>query len=134
MHEHALVRQTRSTKMVTSIEWSLIVGGILLGSLGGIFFKLGAMELSHDQEISQIVWSAMTSYKIVLGFCLYLLPSFIWLYLLKKMDLSLLQPMFSLVYVLTPLLALLILKEQVSLQRVVGICIICAGVFVVSQS
>jgi drug/metabolite transporter (DMT)-like permease len=119
--------------MVNSFEWMLIVGGILLGSLGGIFFKLGAQDLSHDQDIVHIVWSAITNYKIILGFFLYLWPSFIWLYLLKKMDLSLLQPMFSLVYVLTPILALLILKEQVSLQRGFGIVIICAGVYVVSQ-
>jgi len=120
--------------MVTSIQWFLILVGILVGSLGGILFKLGAQELSHEQPIGHVIWSAITNYKIVLAFILYLWPSFIWIYLLKSMDLSLLQPMFALVYVVTPVLAVLVLRETVSLQRLFGILIICAGVYVVSKS
>jgi drug/metabolite transporter (DMT)-like permease len=115
------------------VQWALIIGGIVLGAIGGIFLKIGAQELSHDQHLQDIVWSAITNYKIALGFCMYLWPSFIWIYLLKKMDLSLLQPICALVYVITPILAFLFLKEQVSLQRGLGILIIMIGVYVVSK-
>ena len=120
--------------MTGIVQWTLIIGGILLGATGGIFLKMGAQELSHDQSITDILWSAAINYKIALGFFLYLWPSFIWIYLLKRMDLSQLQPMFALVYVFTPLLALLFLKEQLSLQRSFGILIILVGVYVVSRS
>ena len=99
-----------------------------------LFVKSGAQDLSHDEQIVNVLWSAITNYKIIFGLSFYLLPSFIWIYLLKEIDLSLLQPIFSLVYVCTPFLAALFLNEHISVQRSLGIFIILIGVYVISRS
>jgi drug/metabolite transporter (DMT)-like permease len=120
--------------MISASQWVLIIGGILSAAAGGIFLKLGAQELSHDQQIGYVVWSAIMNYKLVLGLSFYVWPSFIWIYLLKELDLSLLQPITSLMYVVTPAFAVLLLGEHISLLRGVGILIILVGVFFISRS
>src|SRR5271155_3809175 len=109
--------------MISAFQWVLILFGIISGSIGGILVKLGTRELSYDQQFAGIVWSVATNYKILIALFMYFMPFVIWLFLLKRMDLSRLQPLFSLVYVLTPLLAIAILGEKISVNRWLGIAL-----------
>ena len=112
--------------------WCLLLIGVLLSAFGGIFLKLGSVEIIHD-TLWKTFQHALFNWKIVLGFSLYVVPSFIWIFMLKKVDISYLQPMFSLVYVATPVLAYVLLNEQIPSNRVIGIAIIIIGVVVVSR-
>jgi drug/metabolite transporter (DMT)-like permease len=53
---------------------------------------------------------------------------------MKKIDLSFLQPLFSLMYVVTPLIAFFFLNENVPLLRWFGIGIVAFGVLVIAKS
>lgn len=53
--------------------------------------------------------------------------------MLKKVDISFLQPMFSLVYVITPIMSLMILHENIPLNRWLGITVIVTGVLIVAR-
>lgn len=64
---------------------------------------------------------------------MYIVPVIIWIYLLKKLDITFLQPLFSLVYVITPVLAITYLGESVSIYKWVGIAIILLGIFISSK-
>lgn len=64
---------------------------------------------------------------------MYIVPVIIWIYLLKKLDITFLQPLFSLVYVITPVLAIAYLGESVSIYKWVGIAIILLGIFISSK-
>jgi len=64
---------------------------------------------------------------------MYIVPVVIWIYLLKKLDITFLQPLFSLVYVITPVLAIAYLGESVSIHKWIGIAIILLGIFVSSK-
>lgn len=65
---------------------------------------------------------------------MYIIPVAIWIYLLKRLDITFLQPLFSLVYVVTPLLAIAYLGENIPLHRWIGISIILLGIFVSSKN
>ena len=112
----------------------LVVLGILSGSFGAILLKSGSAELKYDTSLVYIVFQAITSIKIVFAIILYMIPSITWIYLLKTLDITMLQPMLSLTYVLTALLAYVFFNEYISTMRWLGIGIIIIGVIFVSRS
>jgi drug/metabolite transporter (DMT)-like permease len=120
--------------MMTLPLWLLFFTGILLSALGGLTLKVGAVEIQYDAPLAEIAWQLLTNWKVWLGSLCYLIPLLIWIYMLKKVDLSFLQPLFSLVYVVTPVLAVIFLHEQAPMLRWVGIAVIIVGVAIVSQT
>lgn len=113
--------------------WALIVLGVTLSSLGSIFLKAGATKISHDQGIFNAVIQAAFEWRLILGVLMYIVPVIIWIFLLKKLEITFLQPLFSLVYVITPIFAIYYLDESISMNKWIGISIILFGIFVSSK-
>lgn len=85
--------------------------------------------------IGQLLWkiSVDTSVWVLLaGFCFYGVGALIMIIAYRYGKLSVLQPMLSLNYVLSILLAALVLKEQVSLFKCIGVLVIIAGVILIA--
>ena len=117
----------------------LFIFGILIGALGGIFMKIGAtsigpIEISSFEQLLAFFFKLITSVQSVVGVALYFISAIIWFYLLTKLDISFVQPILALTYVVTPILAIIFLGEHVSAFRWAGILIIIVGVFVVAKS
>lgn len=94
--------------------------GILLMVASSIFACLG-----------QLLWKLSTQqgvFMLAAGFAFYGLGALIMLVAYKFGSLSVLQPMLSLNYVLSIVLAAAILEEPVTLSKVIGVLIIMAGV------
>lgn len=113
--------------------------GILIGACGGIFMKLGATHIGHVEirslmQLFEYLLKLFTNIQSLTGIFLYFLSAVIWSYLLTKLDISLVQPILALTYVVTPVLAIFFLSEHVSMMRWLGIFIIIVGVFVVARS
>jgi transporter family protein len=113
--------------------------GIVTGALGAILMKIGATRIGHVElhSIAQIfsyIFKLFTTLQSVAGITLYFLSALIWSYLLTKLDISFVQPILALTYVLTPLLAIFILKEQMPAARWLGIFVIIIGVFIVART
>src|SRR5690606_16371631 len=70
---------------------------------------------------------------VFIGFLLYGLGAVIWLSVLSKWDVSKAYPLVGLGFVFTIFVGHL-LGEQISPLRVVGVILICAGVFLVGKS
>ena len=117
-------------------EWVLVVSGVLAGGFGGILLKMGAKSLLAPRggNWASLLMSALCSPSILLGLGLYLIPTVIWIWLLRTIPLTVLQPILSLTYVLTALLAPWILREPVPPQRWLGMGVIMAGIILVSRS
>lgn len=113
---------------------SLFAIGILLGSTGALLMKRGAMDLPPFAMSVDYAWAFGTNRYILAGFALYFVPAIIWTYLLSKLPVSVVQPILSLTYVLTPLMAMVFLSEPVPGLRWLGIAVIVAGVTIVSIS
>lgn len=122
--------------MITPI---LFFVGILMGASGGILMKVGADQLGHQEihSITQLIhyiFLLFTNIPSLVGVCLYFLSAVVWAYLLTKLPISFVQPILALTYVVTPILAIVLLHENVPFARWIGILVIIAGVFIVART
>ena len=69
---------------------------------------------------------------MLLGFCFYGAGALVMIIAYKFGKLSVLQPMLSLNYVLSIILGTLVLKEQVTVLKCVGVLIIISGVVMIA--
>lgn len=97
--------------------------GILLMLISSICACVGQLfwKLSAEQGI----WVALA------GFLFYGMGALIMLIAYRFGSLSVLQPMLSMNYVLSILLGALILKEPVTIRKVIGVLVIMAGVVLI---
>jgi drug/metabolite transporter (DMT)-like permease len=119
---------------VSAGQWVLILIGVASSAVGGILLKVGAMELPAGATSLQLLLAAALNWKLALAIVLYLVPLVLWMHLLRVLDISLLQPMLALVYVVTPLLAWAVLGERVSSLRMAGIGVVILGVVIIARS
>ena len=90
---------------MTTMNWMLLLVGILMSAAGGFFLKVGAVQVQYDGGVIDIFRQIIFTWEIIIGVLLYFIPVLIWIFLLKRVELSFLQPLFSMVYVVTPILA-----------------------------
>ncbi len=112
----------------------LVFGLVILGACGTLLLKIGAGRVVYADGIAPMLMSALKNPPLVAGFTLQMIPLVAWVVLLKYMPLTKLQPMIALTYVVTPVLAVLFLGEQVGALRATGIGLIVVGVVLVSAS
>jgi len=113
--------------------------GITVGAFGGILMKVGASQLGHVEvgSISQLahyLFRLFTNIPSLSGVFLYFLSAVTWAYLLTKLDISFVQPILALTYVVTPILAIFLLGEHVPAMRWLGIAVIIFGVCIVART
>lgn len=119
---------------MTMIHWVLLLVGVLMSAAGSFFLKMGAVQIQYDEGVADIVRQVIFNWKIFVGVWMYFIPVLIWIFLLKKVELSFLQPLFSMVYVVTPILASVFLHENVTNARWLGIGVIVFGVIIVARN
>lgn len=113
----------------------LLFGGIVAGAFGANLLKRGLVQVEFHQLFSlNTITGVFTNSSILLGLFLYLIPTVIIMYLLTKYPVSFVQPFLALTYVITPIIAFIWLKEEISLMRIIGISIIIIGVIFVAKS
>ena len=84
--------------------------------------------------IGQLLWKLSVEHGIIsmlLGFGFYGIGALIMLLAYRYGNLSVLQPMLSLNYVLSIILAALVLKEEITVLKCAGVLIIIAGVIMI---
>ncbi len=69
---------------------------------------------------------------MLLGFCFYGVGALVMIVAYRFGSLSVLQPMLSLNYVLSIVLAAFVLKEEISLLKCIGVLIIIAGMVLIA--
>lgn len=85
--------------------------------------------------VGQLLWKLSATQGIIVmlaGFCFYGVGALIMIIAYKYGKLSVLQPMLSLNYVLSIFLAAVVLKEQITLLKSIGVLIIIAGVILIA--
>ena len=122
--------------MITVILFAM---SILFGAGGALLMKVGAgqmgtIQLDTVQAIFGFVGKMFTSATILGGMTMYFLSAAIWLYLLTKLEISVVQPILALTYVATPILAIVFIHEKVPLARWLGIVVIIIGVYLVART
>jgi len=110
-----------------------ILTGALLTAYGGTWLKVGAMKIDAS-SVGSLIQSLLTNWQIMIGLVCYVIPIVLWVHLLRSHELSKIQPLLATVYIVTPIMAMLILGETVSPLRWLGVGVIFAGVVLVSFS
>lgn len=117
----------------------LFLFGISIGSCGGILMKIGAGQLGHVEihslaQLFDYLFRLFTNVPSLAGIFLYFMSAVTWAFLLTKLEISLVQPILALTYVVTPILAIFLLGEHVPAMRWAGIIVIILGVFIVART
>lgn len=115
----------------------LILVSVTLNCLAQVFIRKGMLVTGEIGEFSKLLsaiphmitnvylWGAMICYTV----------SFLtWMMVLSKVEVSYAYPLLSMGYVLAAIIGYFWLSEHLSPVRVVGILVICLGVFLISRS
>ena len=85
--------------------------------------------------VGQLLWKLSVTQGIIImlaGFCFYAVGALIMVVAYRFGKLSVLQPMLSLNYVLSIVLAALVLKEEITILKCIGVMIIISGVILIA--
>ncbi len=94
---------------------------------------MGPLSLRPDTVLG-IALGLILNPLVLLGLAIYACGTFLWLIALSRVDLSYAYPFASLNYVLVLLSSWLVLGEQPSIPRIVGVVVICCGVYAISRT
>jgi drug/metabolite transporter (DMT)-like permease len=129
----------RSQYYVHSMSITIIAFfSICLSVAAQFLLKFGMTSVSMKYVLSKpisfsVVVEMLSNYFIVGGFAFYALGALLWLAVLSKWEVSKAYPLVGFGFILTALIGTA-LGENVTMSRVIGILIICAGVLIVSRS
>lgn len=118
----------------------MIILTVILNTAGQFMIKAGVNEIVSTTgkiDFSNLLgWllKAVGNGFVLGGFFSYALSAVLWIVILSRAQLSWAFPMVSLSYVITALVAPVLLNETFSYMRFIGILIICLGVFFVSRT
>jgi multidrug transporter EmrE-like cation transporter len=121
------------------ITWALILTGVGLNAAAQLLLKVATRPLAHFSDFSvdtlgnaAVILSRSPSFWT--GMVCYGASLCVWLAALSKAPVSTAYPMLSLGYVAVAVVSVLWLGESLSVPKVLGIALICAGVILVSRS
>lgn len=109
----------------------LIIASVLTGAFGQIFLKAGALKI-NESALSGIL--KFTNFSILFGFLFYGLSSLIWIFVLRKVQLSYAYPFVSLGYIVVFIASYFLFHETISLYRSIGITLILIGILFIARS
>ena len=111
---------------------------ILLVVFGQTLMKLAVVRSGGisvlEIGIAGLIQKFLSAPYILIGFALYGVSAILWLQVLSKLDFSVAFPMVSMTYVATLFVGRFLFDEPVNLCRIVGVLLICSGVFFVIRS
>jgi drug/metabolite transporter (DMT)-like permease len=123
----------------TVITVLFVSAWILLNAFCQISIKSGILQLKEIQEPTNIfnkenIRNIISNKLIVFGFVLYLVSTIFWFGAMSKLDMSVLSPLGSLIFIMIALLAFFFLGEKISPLRWAAITIIIVGTFLLVKS
>jgi multidrug transporter EmrE-like cation transporter len=117
----------------------VIILSILFSSSSQILLKKGVMQLdlktpNNFSEFVSLALTVGTNLHIIMGVLFQIIALGIWLYVLRKVDVSYAYPFIALGFIFVMGLSYYFFDERLSLIKVLGGLIICLGIFVLSLS
>ena len=124
---------------MTPLTWVLILLGVAMNAAAQLLLKtatrpLAAFTLFNVDTLMKSVAILALSVPFWAGMMCYAFSICVWLAALSKAPVSVAYPMLSLGYVVVAAASALWLGESLTLMKVLGIALICAGVLLVSRS
>lgn len=98
---------------------------------GQVLWKIGLKEASMS-SFSDIIRLMFNKY-IFSGIVIYAIATFYWLSVLKKFDLIKVYPLQSMSYIIVLIFGVLLLKEPLTKNTLIGTIVIIIGVFIITK-
>ena len=112
--------------MKSSLVILIVTVCALLSAVAQLLFKLASRTFSFNP-------ASWLNVFLIAGLVLYAVVFFIFVWTLRHGDVSVLYPIMASSYIFVYLLALFFLHESITLARVVGVCLIVAGICAITQ-
>jgi drug/metabolite transporter (DMT)-like permease len=116
----------------------LAVVSVAMSVAAQFLLKAGMSQPSTQAALAggmspQGLWTVMIQPYVLGGFCMYGLGAVVWLAVLSAWDVSKAYPLVGMGFAFTALIGFL-LGEQVTLARLAGVALVCAGVALVART
>ena len=98
----------------------------MFGSVASLFLKKASGLNSLIDMLKNI--------NLYIGGFLYVSSAILNIWLLKILDYSVILPLTSLTYIWTMVLSYFILKEKITVKKILGICLVLIGAVIISLS
>ena len=117
----------------------IILVSVILSAGAQLFLKngmtaIGPLNLNLSNILTLFTKQILFNSSVLIGLALYILSAGVWLIVLSKVEVSFAYPMVSLAYVVTAIIAKIAFHENLSINRIIGILIVCLGVFFIARS
>lgn len=111
----------------------ILIALYLVFSLAGVFlFKIGCQK-EFMISLSTGIFSLHISLLSILGLISYVCSFLMYMFLISKFDMTYIVPVTTgLTYILTFILAVLIFKESITVNKVLGSVLILVGVLIIN--
>ncbi len=123
---------------MTAIALALVLTGVLLNATAQLLIKSGADTAGHFAFTAGNLWRVglhfALQWQILLGLACYAVSVVVWILALTRVQVSVAYPMLSLGYVVTALAAWWLFGEALTVQKLLGIAVIIAGVVIMARS
>ena len=121
------------------LTWVLILTGVGLNAAAQLLLKVAARPLGHfsvfnAETLSGTIVILFKSLPFWAGMFCYGASLCVWIAALAKAPVSTAYPMLSLGYVVVAAISVAWLGETMTVAKLLGIALICAGVVLVSRS
>jgi multidrug transporter EmrE-like cation transporter len=121
-----------------TIIFSLILASILLGAAGQLLLKAGMSQVGQFEftatNLLPIIGKVIINLPVLGGVTVYFISLVMWLMVLSRTEVSFAYPLISVGYLINAIAAYYLFGESLSPMRLMGICIIIVGVFLVARS
>jgi drug/metabolite transporter (DMT)-like permease len=111
---------------------------IVLLVFGQTLLKVGLNDIGNFDlfgvDILLSLANLLKTPYIILGFCFYGVSAIFWLQVLSKMEFSMAFPLVSLTYIFALIIGRFVFHEVVTMSRILGVLLICSGLFFVVRS
>jgi multidrug transporter EmrE-like cation transporter len=121
------------------VTWAMILSGVGLNAAAQLLLKVATRPLAQFSDLSMATLGSsvailMRNAPFWAGMVCYGASVCVWLAALSKAPVSTAYPMLSLGYVVVAAVSVTWLGESMTLPKLLGIALICAGVVLVSRS
>ena len=123
---------------MNAASWALIFTGVLLNAAAQLLLKAGTNAVGQfefsAQNLVPVGMKLALEPHIAGGVACYVLSLVVWIMGLSRIEVSIAYPMLSIGYVLNAAAAWYLFGESLTVQKLLGIAFIVAGVFLVARS
>lgn len=105
----------------------LLLLSMILGMIGQFLLKKGVLSSPLEPNFIALMKTFISPY-VILGFTMYGLSSISWLFVLKKLPLSIAYPTLSLSYIIIVIMSYFLFSEPLTPSKIIGVLLIMTGV------